>query len=440
MEIEPHLDSPELRELQWQKLQARLDAAYRVAPYWRRRFRQAGVTPSDIRTWEEFAGRIPVFTKDDYRQLADEHAGHLPAILADLMGPDAQNLVAIAATSGTTGEPTPYPLSPKDLHLWGELVRRGAWRAGLRPGDCVLQAFGLSMFLAGVPVCMALAEMGVCALPVGAEAGTATILKFARLFRPRGLMCTPSLAEYLMQTAEQDDVDLRELGIEIVICGGEPGAGVPAVRSRIEAAFGATLYDFFGALGASCGCPEYAGMHWIVGDLAVMELVDPETHELLPFEDGAEGLAVYTPLEAPGLLGIRQSNGDVARVHTGECVCGMTGWRYELIGRTDDMLKVKGVMVYPGAISDVVKSFVPRVTGEFRIVLTDPPPRVTPPLRLKIEYGSGFDDTQLPALEAEICGEMQRRVKIRPAIEWLEPNALERSTKKTQLLETAYAG
>jgi phenylacetate-CoA ligase len=439
MDIEPMLDEPGLRDLQWLKLRRRLTEAYETAPFWRRRLEAAGASPDRITSWEEFSRLVPVFTKDDYRAMAEENGGEMPRILADLLGPAAREMVAVATTSGTTGDPTPYPLTPRDLHLWGELTRRAAWRAGLRPGDFVLQAFGLSMFLAGVPVCMALAEMGVSAIPVGAEAGTETILKFARLFRPRAMFCTPSLADYLIETSAARDIDLRSLGIEIIFAGGEPGAGVPQVRSRIEQAFGATLHDFAGGLGASCGVPEYTGMHWLVGDLALMELVDPVTHEPVPFEEGAEGLALYTPLEAPGLLGIRQSNGDLMRVRTGCCPCWRTGWRYEFIGRDDDMLKVKGVMVYPLAVDAVVQSFVPRVTGQFRIVLSEPPPRVVPPLRLRVERSPESDGERLRQLEADMVEELHRRLKIRPAIEWAEPHSLPRTTKKTQLLVKEYA-
>lgn len=438
MTVEPLLGSPNFRDAQLGKLRLRLEDGIANSPYWRRRLHEANIVPSEITSLEKFAAAVPVFTKQDYRELADLHAGNMPAILRDLLGERACDIVAIAATSGTTGDPTPYPLTRPDLHLWGEMTRRAVWRAGLRPGDFVLQGFGLSMFLAGVPICLVLAEMGMPVIPVGAEAGASALLKFGRLFQPKGFFATPSLCEYLIQAAERERIDLKELGIKVIFCGGEPGAGIAPVRARIEAAFGATLHDFAGGLGASCGCPDYAGMHWLVDDLALMELVDPDTRELVPFIDGAEGLAVFTPLEAPGLLGIRQTNGDLMRVHTSPCRCGMSGWRYEIIGRSDDMLKVKGVMVYPVAIDAVIKSFVPRVSGEFRIVLSEPPPRVIPPLHLRVESGSETDPNTLSALADEITGAMQRSIKIRPYIEWLAPGALPRSTKKTQLIERSY--
>lgn len=438
MDIEPLLDDPGIQAVRLTKLKERLREAYASSPYWRRRFDATGVVPDKIDTLDDFARIVPVYTKDDYRALAAENDDQMPRILNDLLGPAAREVMAIATTSGTTGLPTPYPLTRRDLHLWGEMTRRAAWRAGLRPGDRVIQGFGLSMFLAGVPVCMALAEMGVSVIPVGAEAGTRALLRNARLFSPRGLFCTPSLADYLIETATAEDIDLKSLGIEVIIVGGEPGAGVPAVRQKIEDAFGATLYDFAGGLGASCGHTEYTGMHWLVDDLAMMELVDPTTHEPVPFEDGAEGLAVFTPLDAPGILGIRQSNGDLMRIHTGPCPCGGTGWRYEFIGRTDDMLKVKGVMVYPLAIENVLQTFTPRVTGHFRIVLSEPPPRVVPPLRLKIEHAAGLPADAVRALEGELIESMHRQLKIRPAIDWLPPNSLERHAKKTQIFEREY--
>jgi phenylacetate-CoA ligase len=166
--------------------------------------------------------------------------------------------------------------------------------------------------------------------------------------------------------------------------------------------------------------------------------LEAEGYSVSCAHDGAEGLAVYTPLDAPGLLGIRQSNGDLMRVRTGRCPCGRTGWRYEFTGRNDDMLKVKGVMVYPVAVDAIVQSFVPQVTGQFRIVLSEPPPRVVPPLRLRVERAPGLDGEDLRLLEADMIEEIHRRLKIRPAIEWAEPRSLARTAKKTQLFDREY--
>jgi phenylacetate-CoA ligase len=295
------------------------------------------------------------------------------------------------------------------------------------------------MFLAGVPMCMSIAEYGACSIPVGAEAGTERVLNYAQLFRPKAMMCTPSLAEYMIEKGPTTlGSGVQALKLESIICGGEPGAGIPAVRQKIEGAYGAKLFDLGAGLGCSCDYPEYQGMHWLADDLIMMELVNQDTHDPIPLEDGAVGLAVFTTLAGSALLGFRQTIGDIMEVQTSPCPCGGTGFRYKVIGRTDDMLKVKGVMLYPPAIEGVVNRFVPRVTGEFRIVLNEPPPRVVPPLTLKIEYAEDTKEEELAALTEEITEEMHRAIKLRPKILWLEPKTLERFTKKKKLIEKAY--
>jgi phenylacetate-CoA ligase len=172
--------------------------------------------------------------------------------------------------------------------------------------------------------------------------------------------------------------------------------------------------------------------------MLLMELVDPGTLEPVPFEDGAQGLCVQTSLEAEGMLWLRETFGDIMQIFTEPCPCGRSGFRYKITGRADDMLKVKGVMVYPAAIDGFINGFCPRVTGEFRIVLEDKPPRVVPPLKLRIEYGQDVAPDQLPALAGEIEEKMRARLRVTPQIEWLPPYTLERSSGKTNLFERRY--
>jgi len=258
----------------------------------------------------------------------------------------------------------------------------------------------------------------------------------AKFFRGNVLSCTPSLAEHMIERAPEIlGAPIGNLGIKILMCGGEPGAGIPEVRRRIESAYGAKLYDAGAGLGVSCHHPEYQGMHWIADDLAIYELVDPATHESLVLEDGAEGEAVFTTLVGGGLGWTRLTLGDIHRVQVSPCPCGATGFRYRIVGRVDDMLKVKGVIVYPAAIDAVIAGFIPRVTGEFRIQLDEPPPRVVPPLRLQIERGEGVEGTAVAALEAELLKAMKEKLKITPKISWVEPYELERSAHKTRFIE-----
>jgi phenylacetate-CoA ligase len=182
-------------------------------------------------------------------------------------------------------------------------------------------------------------------------------------------------------------------------------------------------------------------MHWIADDHCLYELIDPETQEPVPLTHGAIGQACFTPLEPESGIffhHLRFTLNDIHQVFTDPCPCGLSGFRYKIVGRADDMLKVKGTPVYPAAIQGVINGFVPRVTGAFRIVLTEKPPRVVPPLKLKVEFGESIREAELPGLEREIVEKMHHMLHLRPAITWLRPFALERASKKTQLLEKQY--
>jgi phenylacetate-CoA ligase len=138
------------------------------------------------------------------------------------------------------------------------------------------------------------------------------------------------------------------------------------------------------------------------------------------------------------MLWLRETFGDIVQVFTEPCPCGRSGFRYKIVGRADDMLKVKGVMVYPAAIDGVITGFTPRVTGEFRIVLDTPPPRVVPPLVLRVEHGENVPAEQLPALAAEIEERMRATLRIGPRVEWVAPRTFGRTGGKTNFFERRY--
>ena len=441
MEIEPKFNTPEMRQMQNDLLLRNIQAMYDRVPLTRRRMDEAGLRPSDVKGLEDLQ-RIPVYGQPQMRELIAEVGFDMKKILQMTMGPAADDIYVMAATSGTTGMPTPYPVTRAGLPGMREIHNRMLWRCGVRPGDKLVLAFGLSMFLAGSPTLLALEDFpGITIIPVGAEAGTTRIINFSRLFGGDVLMCTPSLALHLIEKApEIMGEGVKALGFKILLCGAEPGAGIPEVRKRLETEYGAKLFDAGAGLGVSCDYPEYQGMHWIGDDSVYYELVDPDTGKNVPLEDGNTGLGVFSTLRPEGgaLAGLRLTLGDVHQVFVSPCPCGLSGFRYKIVGRTDDMLKVKGVMVYPDQIKDVVESFTPRTTGAFRILLDEPPPRVVPPLKLKIEFGREVGQEDRELLKKQVEEKMHQAVKIRPAIEWIEPDTLERSDKKTQYIEKLY--
>jgi phenylacetate-CoA ligase len=441
MEIEPKFNTPEMRQIQNDLLVNNIQLMYDAIPLTKKRMDSAGIKPSDIKSLEDLQ-KIPIYGQPEMRELLAEVGFDMKEILRMLMGDSVDDIYVMAATSGTTGIPTPYPLVRGGLPRMREINNRMMWRCGVRPGDKFVLAFGLSMFLAGTPTLLAMEDFpGITIIPVGAEAGTTRIINFSRLFGGNILMCTPSLALHMIEKAPDVMGDsVKALGFKTLICGAEPGAGIPEVRKRLETEYGAKLYDMGAGVGVSCDYPEYQGMHWIGDDMVHYDLVDPDTGKSVPLEDGNTGLGVFTTLdgEGGGMLGLRMTMGDVHQVFTSPCPCGQSGLRYKIVGRTDDMLKVKGVMVYPAQIKDVVEAFTPRTTGEFRILLDEPPPRVVPPLKLKIEYGEGITKEDLEQLQKEVEEKMHQAVKIRPLIEWIEPMTLERSDKKTQYIEKLY--
>jgi phenylacetate-CoA ligase len=440
MTIEPLLNTPAMERMQFEKLKLMLARLKSKAPYYKRMMEKNQVDPEKLRGFDEFKDKIGIFNKQTMWQLVDECGGDYLKAIEQRIPVSVDELDWMSTTTGTTGVPTPYPFTNRDLwDFWGEYEARCAWRAGVRSHDRILHCFALSMVVAGVTAAIGFQKTGAMVLPVGAEAKSERILMTQNLFRGTVYIGTPSLAEYLIEQAPKL-INKRawELGLKILMCGGEPGAGIPEIRNKLQTAYNAKLYDMGAGMGFSCDHPEYQGMHWIGDDLCYLELVDPDTKAPIPFENGAVGEGLHTTLENDGWVWVRESPGDMLQVFTDPCPCGRTGFRYKIIGRSDDMLKVKGVMVYPANIKGVINDFLPRVTGEMRIVLDEKPPRVVPPLKLRVEHARGIQGAALEALGNEITEAMSKRLKVSPRILWAEPGSLERSHYKGKVFEKTY--
>jgi phenylacetate-CoA ligase len=432
------LSRDELRALQWSRLGPQMAYNYANSPFYRERFDAIGLKPQDIRNWDDFR-RIPTMDKHDHRNAQEESISRFGHPFGMLGCAPPEKFVILSATSGTTGTPTFYTVTAHDLEIFSELQARKFRRMGLRPGDRVLHGLSLSMFVGGIPFIEAVKSYGACTVPVGAEVGTRRLLEFAQLAKPRLLVCTPSYAEYLAEKApEIIGRPVRELGVEMIMCGGEPGASLVEVRQRIESAYGAKLYDMIGAThtfhGIGCNSPEQL-MHLVSEDYCVLELLDPETKSVVELRDGAIGELVFTYLDIEGTPFVRYALGDVLQVYTSPCECGWPGLRFRILGRSDDMLIVKGVNVYPAAIRNVVAGFAPSTTGQMRVILDQPGHRVKPPLRLVVEYGPEVAGSAVPALKAALETMMHERLKVRPEIQLVAPGTLERTSHKTKLIE-----
>ena len=286
---------------------------------------------------------------------------------------------------------------------------------------------------------MGLTKTGAMVIPVGAESGTDRIFSMAKFFKPTVFFGTPSLATYIIEKApEKIGMDAKSLGIKLLACGGEPGAGVPEWRKRIEESFGAKLLDTGAGHGVSCDHPEYQGMHWLGDDLCIYELVDQDTREPIPLEDGARGEAVFTNIEGDGWSWLRTSLGDIHEVTMSPCPCGRTGFRFHVIGRTDDMIKVKGVNVFPAAVKGIIQDFAPATTGEMRIVLPHPGPSFGENITIKVEAGAGLKPEDQDAMTKKIRGTIREKLVFTPRIVWVPADTFEKSQYKVEYFERNY--
>lgn len=434
----------EIRKIQFDRLKRQMNYVYQNSEFYRDKFTRFGVEPGDIKDLEAFRN-LPVFiTKEEHRKSQEESLRRFGHPFGTILCAPLQKVVGVSATSGTTGFPTFYGFTKHDIEVNNEVLARGFWRAGVRPAETVIHAFGLSMWVAGIPIIRALDNMGARTVPVGAEGGTDRLVQFMAQTRPTTLLCTPSYAEFLIEKAPKIiPGGVGQLGIKKIICAGEPGAGLPEVRKKIREAYGAKLFDSAGAVwgmyNISCDCEEYHGMHVVCEDFHLYyDIIDPETAKPVEWKNGATGEKILTALDWEAAPPFRYASGDIIQIFTDPCECGETGIRVKVIGRVDDMLIVKGINVFPPAVKDVINAFVPRVTGAFKIVLDHPPPRVVPPLKMKVETAHSLTESESMKLKSEIEEKMSDTLRFRPSIEFVPPQSLERTAGKVKLFEKTY--
>lgn len=439
----PDPKNTDFQKARLEKIDVFLRRLYQDSPLYREKFDQAGWHPSRVKSWSDFR-ELPVSTdKGDERRSQDwsmSEAGH--PLGMHLCVPERE-VLAVTGTSGTTGMPAfTYQYTKGDLDRAVELWRRATRWMEIEQGDLVFNLMGYSMGSIGVPSLYAFWQMGIRSHPIPAESGTQRILYLMDLFRPDYLICTPSLLEYLAERAfsviKKNVGDLRIKGILVA---GEPGGGLTAYREKIRELYGSRLYDAqIGSLGIcniSCHASEYTGLHQLAPDMQIWpeDFISVDGKPVEP-EHGQRGRALLTSFVQEARPVLKLDMGDVWQLWTEPCpACGFRGLRYSIVGRSDDMLIVKGVNLYPAAIKDLLQTFRPRATGQFRILLDSPPPLVRPPLRLRVEHSSGMSDMDINDLCQAIKDRMHGVIKVTPAVEMVPEGMLRRSEQKTRYIE-----
>jgi len=441
-----NLTEEQITNYQEERLREQVKYCYRSSSFYRKKFKEAGARPEDIRTLTDLRA-LPIFlNKDQERQNAIksvETEGH--PFGTHLCCPP-EEIYLIGTTSGTTGIPTfTYTFTKNDVELIARGLGHRFYYNGVRKGDRVLFIFALGIYATSMSL-WGIRDIGALPVDIDARAGSEIMLTFAKLTKPAFMATTVSLAEYLIRKApEIIKMEVAELRMKGLMLTGEIGVNIPEVKKRLEMSYGCPVYDYWApaghAISITCRSDEYSGMHGIAPDLCTgfEDLVDPESKKPVAIEDGAIGEMVITSLKREAAPLLKYATGDIVQIFTSSCpFCGFPGKRLKVIGRSDDMLIVKGVNIYPSAIKNVVEAFTPSVTGEMRIILDNPPPRVVPPLKLKLEHGTGIAKAELEGLGATIAKAIHEKLKLRPIIDWVAPNSLEKSNRKTPIFEKRF--
>lgn len=423
----------EIKELQLVKLKKQLAYVYENSPFYRKKFDEAGVKPHNFNRLKDLE-LFPFTTKDELRD-SQKQAPPLGSHAAQLL----DNIIRIHASSGTTGIPSYVGITARDRDIWTEVVSRCLYSQGVRPNSKVIMGFGIGFFVGGLPLHDANENIGATFIPIGTGASD-RILSSIDNIKADILTCTPSYAIYLADYIRNQGRDPRELGIKRILCGAEPGGGVPGVRKRIEEDWGATVTESLGNADIlpvyAAECEERSGNHFLGHEFIYLEVIDQDTGEALELEDGVTGELVATHLDRDCVPLVRFRTRDRVVVWTDPCSCGRTGFRVRCIGRTDDMLIVLGVNVFPSAIKDVVSGFRPRVTGEMQVVLDEPGPKVEPPLKIRVEHSG--DNEDLVQLKKELEHTLREKLIFAPLVELVPPETLPRYEMKGQLIYKAY--
>ncbi|TSD94117.1 phenylacetate--CoA ligase [Skermania sp. ID1734] len=390
------------------------------------KFAKNGVDPDNVKTVADLAD-LPFTEKQELR----DSLAQFPPLGAHVAA-DGDDIVQIQASSGTTGSPSYVGLTRSDIATWCELGARALYANGFRPGDRLLHAFGMSKgFVGGLPVVQILHYMGIVDIPIGAEAGAERLLRVAADQRPNALIGTPY---FLTHLAEQAPAIVGQaaanLGVRTISVGGEPGGGLLSVRDKLESLWGATAREMLGGTDIACTywgeCEVGDGMHFLSPDLMIAELINPDTTEQVAPVEGAQGELVYTALRRQASPLLRFRTRDHVVVTGTDCPCGRTGYKVRCVGRTDDMLIVRGINVFPSAIKQLIGELVPATTGEMRIRADFDGHSTQRPLPLVVEHADGLDAEERAALKSTIEQRIRSALNVKTVVELVPDKTLKR--------------
>lgn len=409
-----------LESIQLRRLQATVSRVYATVPFYREKFEKAGISPGGINSLSDLQ-QLPFTTKQDLR---DNYPFGMFAVPMD-------NVVRIHASSGTTGKPTVVGYTSRDINTWAELMARALSAGGATRGDIIHNAYGYGLFTGGLGIHYGAEKLGASVIPVSGG-NTKRQVVIMKDFGPTIMTATPSYSLHLAEAAEEMGVSFRDLKFKFGIFGAEPWS--ENMRGEIEQKLNLSAVDIYGLSevlgpGVSVECHEAkAGLH-IAEDHFIAEIIDPSTGQVLPW--GETGELVLTSITKEAFPVIRYRTRDITSLNPEPCVCGRTMARMDKIsGRTDDMLIIRGVNVFPSQIESVLMDM-KGVEPHYQLEVDRKDNLDTLTVHVEVSEGIFSDEVkELQRFEENIAKEIKELLGISAKVKLVEPKGIARSEGK----------
>ncbi len=419
IETMPH---EELEKVQLDKLKDLVKRVYKKVPFYKESFDAAGVKPEDIQSLADIT-KLPFTVKQDLRN----------AYPFKMFAAPQSEVVRVHCSSGTTGTATVVGYTKHDLEVWGDCFARFLYAADCGKDATIQISYGYGLFTGGLGAHQGGETAGCTVLPMS----TGNTKRQVRLMHDFGvdcLCCTPSYALNIADVAYEEGFNpAKDFKIHSAVLGAEPCS--EAMRKEIERKLGVRVHDIYGLSevmgpGVACECEKQNGLH-VCEDHFIIEIVDPKT--LLPVPDGEWGEVVFTTLSKDCSPLIRYRTRDISRILVGECDCGRTFRRMDRIaGRTDDMLIIRGVNVFPSQIEEEIVSF-PEIAAQYQLILTTKGTLDHVELQVETVPDFPFDEIRrLEQLKKELQKALKDNLQVAVEVKIVEPKTIERSEGKAK--------
>jgi len=415
------MEREKLLKLQGERVATMVKRVYDSVPFYRTRLQEMGLEPGDITTIDDLK-KLPFTTKQDLRD-------NYPFGLFTIPQTD---IVRLHASSGTTGKSTVVGYTNNDIQMWSEVVARSLTMAGVGTSDIIQVAYGYGLFTGGLGLHYGAEKVGATVIPISGG-NTKKQLQLMEDFGSTVLACTPSYAAYLGEALVEEKIDRKNIKLKAGVFGAEPWT--EEMRSQIEQLLGIKAYDIYGLSeiigpGVSMECHCQKGMH-IFEDHFIPEIINPESGEVLPY--GELGELVFTPATKEAMPLIRYRTRDLTRLHAEPCECGRTLVRMEkCVGRSDDMLIIRGVNVFPSQVESVLLEM-SETKPHYLLVVDRENNLDTLEIRVEIEEQFFSDEVkELEGLRKRIKANISSILGISATIRLVEPGTIERSMGKAQ--------